>query len=157
MTCKNFSAVIPSPVGPLGIRVEQNKLTGIHFLSGKQAQQTGTETHTVQQELESYFKNPKHSFKLLFDFIKGTEFQKKVWHAISQIPSGTTATYKDLAEKLKTSPRAIGNACRTNPIVIVIPCHRVVGKNNLGGFSGETHEGGKLDIKKWLLKHEGSL
>lgn len=156
MIHKNFSAIVSSPVGNLGIQIHQNKLTGVHFLSSQETLYNSAETQAVCQELTNYFQNPQHTFQLPFD-LKGTEFQKKVWHAISQIPSGTTATYKDLAEKLKTSPRAIGNACRTNPIVIVIPCHRVVGKNNLGGFSGETHEGGKLDIKKWLLKHEGIL
>ena len=61
-----------------------------------------------------------------------------------------------LAKWLKSGPRAVGNACRANPIPIIIPCHRVVAQNHIGGYSGET-QGRKLDIKKWLLQHEAVI
>lgn len=85
--------------------------------------------------------------------LKGTEFQKRVWRALCAIPPGTTKTYGELAKQLNTSPRAIGNACRKNPLPIIIPCHRVVAKNSLGGYAG-ARIGNLLEIKKWLLRYE---
>ncbi|TAM44799.1 MAG: MGMT family protein, partial [Gammaproteobacteria bacterium] len=76
-----------------------------------------------------------------------------VWNALQRIPAGKVLSYGDLARKLKTGPRAVGNACRANPIPVVVPCHRVVASNGKGGFMGKT--GGKaLVIKDWLLAHE---
>ena len=82
---------------------------------------------------------------------KGTNFQKKVWKEIEKIPYGKTITYKDLGDKINSKAyQAIGSACGKNPILFRIPCHRVVGKNNLGGFFYG------LDLKKKLLKMEKS-
>jgi len=85
---------------------------------------------------------------------KGTPFQKKVWQALQKIPAGQVMTYGELARQLNTSARAVGNACRANPIPLVIPCHRVVAKSGLGGFSG-SKDGAPVKIKAWLLAHEG--
>lgn len=80
---------------------------------------------------------------------KGTNFQKKVWKEIEKIPYGKTITYKDLGDKINSKAyQAIGSACGKNPILFRIPCHRVVGKNNLGGFSYG------LSLKKRLLEME---
>jgi len=85
----------------------------------------------------------------------GTPFQCRVWQALRDIPPGTTRTYGELARDLGTSPRAIGGACRANPCLIAVPCHRVVARDGLGGFAGE--RGGKrLAVKRWLLRHEGA-
>ncbi len=82
---------------------------------------------------------------------KGTNFQKKVWKEIEKIPYGKTITYKDLGDKINSKAyQAIGSACGKNPILFRIPCHRVLGKNNLGGFFYG------LDLKKKLLKMEKS-
>ena len=82
---------------------------------------------------------------------KGTNFQKKVWKEIEKIPYGKTITYKDLGDKINSKAyQAIGSACGKNPILFRIPCHRVLGKNNLGGFFY------RLDLKKKLLKMEKS-
>ena len=75
---------------------------------------------------------------------------------MQKIPYGKTKSYGELAQELKTSARAIGNACRHNPLPIIIPCHRIVAKNNLGGYNGAT-EGKMLNIKEWLLQHEKKL
>ena len=83
-----------------------------------------------------------------------TPFQKKVLNQLVLIPYGETKTYGEIAIKLKTSPRAVGNACRRNPIPIVIPCHRVVASKGLGGYSGAT-EGETHYIKRYLLRLEG--
>ena len=67
-------------------------------------------------------------------------------------------TYGELARKIGTGPRVVGNACRCNPIPIIIPCHRVVAAASLGGYCGETKQGtGTVKIKEWLLKHEQSI
>lgn len=106
----------------------------------------------IVKELQHYFENPKHKFDLNFD-LEGTDFQRKVWKALERIPSGKVLSYKDVSDKLASSPRAVGNACRANPIAIVVPCHRVVAKNGMGGYCGKT-SGKMLNIKEWLLAHE---
>ncbi|MEW6041713.1 MAG: methylated-DNA--[protein]-cysteine S-methyltransferase, partial [Elusimicrobiota bacterium] len=83
--------------------------------------------------------------------LKGTVFELKVWHELIKIPFGSTASYCKIAERIgkPKAARAVGNACRKNPIPIIVPCHRIVAKNgSLGGFSGG------LWRKEWLLKHE---
>jgi len=86
-------------------------------------------------------------------FNRGTVFQKKVWQYLQCIPLGETRTYSDVADALNSSPRAIANACRANPFVITVPCHRVVSKTGLGGYNGQT-TGENMKIKQWLLAHE---
>ena len=108
----------------------------------------------VLAELKAYFANPRHRFKLALQ-PQGTPFQQAVWKALQAIPSGKTLTYQDLALKLKTSARAVGNACRKNPLPIFIPCHRVVAKSGLGGFCGEK-DGRFMRVKKTLLEWEKS-
>lgn len=81
-----------------------------------------------------------------------SEFDKKVLNLISSIPFGQTVSYKWVAEKLKTSPRAVGQALKRNPFPLLIPCHRIIKSDgNLGGYSLG------LDVKKWLLEHEKSI
>jgi methylated-DNA-[protein]-cysteine S-methyltransferase len=86
--------------------------------------------------------------------LAGTPFQQKVWTALRQIPPGITRTYGELARQLGTAPRAIGSACRSNPILLFVPCHRVVAATGAGGFAGET-AGRWMEIKRWLLAREG--
>jgi methylated-DNA-[protein]-cysteine S-methyltransferase len=85
--------------------------------------------------------------------LEGTEHQRKVWQAMQAIPCGQTLTYGELATRIGSSAQAVGQACGSNPVPIVIPCHRVVGKTGLGGFMQHA-EGESLDIKRWLLDHE---
>ena len=87
--------------------------------------------------------------------LAGTTFQLRVWRALQTIPPGRTLTYGTLAQQLGSGARAVANACGANPIPLVIPCHRVVASNGLGGFMGgrEQHA---LAIKHWLLAHERS-
>lgn len=93
------------------------------------------------------------SKKNLISNLNGTAFQKRVWAELLNIPPGKTITYSELAKKLHTHPRAIGQACRANPLPVTIPCHRVVGKNSLGGYFGKTH-GKMLTRKQELLASE---
>jgi methylated-DNA-[protein]-cysteine S-methyltransferase len=107
----------------------------------------------VVADLAAYFADPGHHFEVSVT-VAGTPFQRRVWEALRAIPPGRTRTYGDLAAELGTSPRAIGGACRANPCPIVVPCHRVVGATGLGGFAGNT-SGHKVEVKRWLLRHEG--
>jgi methylated-DNA-[protein]-cysteine S-methyltransferase len=86
----------------------------------------------------------------------GTFHQKKVWQCLCEIPRGATRNYGDLARELHSAPQAVGQACGANPIPIIIPCHRIVGKAGLGGFAHHRN-GNFIDIKRWLLEHEGAL
>lgn len=104
----------------------------------------------IEKELSAYFKNPHHRFQLQLK-PHGSSFQQKVWNALRVIPAGRTLSYGELAHHLQTSPRAIGQACKTNKITLFIPCHRIVGKHNPGGFMGKEEA---LQYKLNLLEHE---
>jgi methylated-DNA-[protein]-cysteine S-methyltransferase len=104
-------------------------------------------------QLKEYFDLQRKKFYISLD-IEGTEFQKKVWNELQKIPFGKTATYKEIAVALgnKNAVRAIGRANGSNPVPVIIPCHRVIeSSGKLGGYSG-----GK-GIKEKLLELEGSL
>ena len=150
-----YQAIIPTPLGKLGIRLKDDHyLTQIDFLDQQSTplKPTGPAAKAVVEQLQHYFNNPHHSFQLPIK-LGVTEFQQRVLDELIRIPAGNTRSYGDIAKKLNTSPRTIGNACRSNPIPIVIPCHRVVAKSHLGGYSGAV-AGHKMNIKKWLLTHE---
>lgn len=83
----------------------------------------------------------------------GTAYQRKVWRYLQSIPPGKTETYGEIAKALSSSARAVGNACRANPWLLIIPCHRVVKKDNIGGFGGKI-DGEAITIKQRLLDHE---
>lgn len=112
-----------------------------------------SQVQLVMQKVNDYFSSAISLDSILLD-AQGTSFQKSVWYELSKIPLGETRTYGDIAKKLNSSARAVGNACRKNPIAIIVPCHRVVSAKGLGGYAGKT-EGKQLNIKRWLLQHEG--
>jgi methylated-DNA-[protein]-cysteine S-methyltransferase len=86
--------------------------------------------------------------------LEGTPFRRAVWREIASIPCGRTRTYGEIADRLHSSPRAVGGACGDNPLPLVVPCHRVVARDGLGGFMHR--DGGfALAVKRWLLAHEG--
>lgn len=148
-------AIVKTPFGK--IRISSGEyLTRIEFLTEDiplRAPQSVLARQTVY-ELNSYFKDPHFKFTIPYQ-IAGTAFQKRVWNALSALPMGTTISYGELAQQLKTGARAIGQACRTNPLPLVIPCHRVLSQHGLGGFSGD-RAGKKIAIKQWLLNHEAN-
>ncbi len=151
-----YAAIINSPIGHLGIKINKDNpsITGIDFLKTTRSQKTLNHPlikNTVT-ELENYFSNPHFKFTIPLQ-ADGTELQKKVWALMKKIPVGKTLTYSEIAEQLNTSPRVIGNACRANPIPLFIPCHRIVAKNNIGGFAGAIN-GELINMKMWLLAHE---
>ena len=105
-----------------------------------------------QNLLDQYFSGSLKSFQQLIS-TQGTPYQQKVWQAIANIPAGQVLTYQDIARQIGSHPRAVGQACGKNPLALVVPCHRVVAKNGLGGFS--SGQDNALNIKRWLLVHEG--
>ena len=135
----------------LEIITENDKLKGINFVeSFKETTKDDSFQKEIKKELMEYFEGKRKVFEIPLE-VEGTEFQKKVWTEMAKIPFGERTSYGELAEKsgCPKGARAVGLACNKNKIPIIIPCHRVVGKNgNLTGFAGG------LDIKAQLLKLE---
>lgn len=140
-----------SPIGILEIICEDENLMSLKLV-GKIGQ-SGKETPFVRRimtQLEEYFSGKRESFDIKVN-PTGTEFQRKVWAELLKIPYGTTKSYSDIAAAVgnKYAQRAVGSACNKNPVMIVIPCHRVIAKNgNSGGFAYGTK------LKEKLLKLE---
>ena len=153
----DYQAKLKVPFGMLGIRCNNDVLTGIDFLPANAASQSpcGDFARKVCEQLSAYFADPGFRFDLPLQ-TGGTVHQNKVWQAMLAIPRGQVGSYGDLAEQIGSSPRAVGQACGNNPIPVVIPCHRVVSASGLGGFAKQ-RDGDMLDIKRWLLAHEGVL
>ena len=151
-----YQAKLPTPFGVLGIRCTEDALTGIDFLKAGEKPQRATSAFakTVCEQLLRYLENPDAQFSVPLK-LNGTPHQRKVWQAMLDIPRGQTRSYGELAAELKSAAQAVGQACGANPIPIIIPCHRVVGKSGLGGFARHT-SGDPLDIKRWLLAHESA-
>ncbi len=105
---------------------------------------------SLKQDLERYFSGEKVDFSSYgVNLSELSDFVRVVLNEVRSIPYGSIITYKELAESLNTSPRAIGQALKRNPTPVIIPCHRVVAKNGLGGFSAG------IEIKRELLRLEG--
>jgi len=150
-----FDAVFVSPVGKLGINMQGRALDRLAFLSGhyRTVAAKSADVQRVQQSILAYFENPAALPEIDFK-LSGTEFQCRVWRALRRIPAGKVMTYGALAERLGSGARAVGNACRKNPVPIVVPCHRVVTRRGPGGFAGD-RQGRLVQVKQWLLRAEG--
>ena len=157
MKSAHYDAVIDSPLGKLGIVIEGDRLLAIDFLSGSRKKKTpdNATAREVVNQLKQYFKNPEWEFSIPLLPAK-TAFGRRIRNALNNIPVGQVRSYGAVAKKLKTAPRAVGGACRANPVPIVVPCHRVVAEKGIGGFSGST-QGKEIMIKQWLLGHEGAV
>jgi methylated-DNA-[protein]-cysteine S-methyltransferase len=149
-----YQAQLSAPFGVLGIHCAEEALTGIVFLEPKAEVFTSQDifVRKVCVQLEAYFADARFQFDLPVQSV-GTAHQLKVWQAMRDIPLGEVQTYGALATRINSSPRAVGQACGSNPVPIVVPCHRVVSKAGLGGFMHRADDGA-LDIKRWLLAHE---
>lgn len=141
---------IDTPIGTLKISSENGFIVGISLCErGQDCPDSVTNTAAVQ--LHEYFEGKRFDFDLPIKLI-GDGFCLKVWQAISTISYGKTVTYADIAA-LAGRPKAYrsaGSCCGKNPILIVVPCHRVVAGNGIGGFGAGT------EIKRFLLKMENS-
>ena len=105
----------------------------------------------ARDQVLDYFDGARKDFTIPLQ-PHGTAFQQKVWQSMCAIPFGSTRTYGAVAAELGSSPRAVGTACGRNPLPILIPCHRVLGRNTLGGFSAP----GGVETKVALLRFEGA-
>ena len=142
-----------SPIGWLKITANDLGITAIDFDEAPSKAEPNIHTQLCIKQLQEYFAGQREQFDVALD-AQGTAFQKSVWQALRQIPFGKTCCYQDIAQALHNpnAMRAVGAANGRNPIPIIVPCHRVIGRNGgLTGFSGG------LDKKEWLLKHEGAL
>lgn len=152
----DYQAILPAPGFALGVRCTDDEITGIAYL--EPCAEIGPASLLAKEavrQLRAYLNDPRFNFSLPLA-PAGTAFQRQVWQGIAAIPAGQTLTYGDLAAAIHSGPRAVGNACGANPYPLVVPCHRVVAANRgLGGFARQ-RGGFLLEVKRWLLVHEGS-
>lgn len=146
---------MPSFDTPFGILYCAASSKGLTYLSWQNNGNSAENAHTrqAQQQIQEFFNHNRTTFDIPLD-LQGTPFQKQVWAEIAKIPYGKTVSYSDIAQKINSHPRAVGMATGKNPVPILIPCHRVMGKNGtLTGFSG----GDGIPTKEKLLHFEGTL
>ena len=163
---ENFSgqwaAVVRAPFGHLGISTEivdgSLMVTQLCYLpkTTRLFAPVNDLAKEVMTQCDLYFNDAAFQFDLPLA-PAGTYFQNNVWKEIDQIPSGHTLTYGDIAKKIRSAPRAVGQACGSNPYPLIVPCHRVVSATGLGGFAHQDGEGFHRNVKTWLLKHENAI
>lgn len=149
-----YDATLKTPFAVLGLVTEEDKLASITFLPlnfATRSPKTSLAKDCVAQ-LRAYLTDPHFSFDLPLK-LAATPHRLKVWNSLRRIPMATTRTYGEVAKEIRSSPRAVGQACGANPFPIIIPCHRVLAAGGIGGFMHSV-KGGPLSIKGWLLKHE---
>jgi len=157
--------LLPSPVGPLLVEHDRRAVRAIHYWPQGAHPPAGTRVEPTRddalgwraaQQLREYFAGTRRDFDLPLA-PEGTEFRQRVWEALRTIPFGETRTYRDVATQVgrPKGMQAVGQANRHNRIPIVIPCHRVVAADGIGGYAGEAAGGKTTDTKRWLLRHEG--
>jgi methylated-DNA-[protein]-cysteine S-methyltransferase len=157
-----FYSILSTPVGELLLTSDGSALTGLHLPQHKGGpglrpepgwRQDDASLRVSRDQLKAYFAGELRTFDLPLQ-MKGTAFQRLVWHGLLKIPFGATWSYADLARYIGRpgASRAVGAANGRNPIAIVVPCHRVIGAD--GTLTGY---GGGLDLKAWLLEHEAAM
>ena len=152
----HYTAKIATPFAVVGIRTQNERLVRVQYLPLRTPTDPPRDAFSreVCRQICAYLDNPQHRFDIAYE-LAGTEFQRRVWAEIARIASRETRTYGELARALKSSPRAVGGACGSNPVPLVVPCHRVLSAG--GGLGGFMHSRGgfALGVKSWLLSHEG--
>lgn len=146
-----YQLIIQSPIGLLGCLLDDGALHSIDFILSA-SPRCEPVAAVLQCQLEAYFRDANKSVSWPLG-LHGTTHQQRVWRALLEIPRGEVRTYGDIARQLGSSAQAVGNACRNNPIPVVVPCHRVISAQGIGGYAGET-DGPRLAVKRWLLAHE---
>jgi methylated-DNA-[protein]-cysteine S-methyltransferase len=160
-----YRTTLTSPVGDLRIIASDAGVREIRMQlpDHRSAPMRATEQpdHPVLVEtcrqLDEYFRGERRDFALPLD-VKGTDFQRTVWNALTEIPYGETASYGDVAEQIGRpgAARAVGGANGRNPVPIVVPCHRVIGASGaMVGYGGPGEDG--IAIKRWLIRHESEV
>ena len=149
-----WEAVLAFPKMKVAVATREGAVSEIRYLAPETPERAPQSplAERAARQLERYRDDPAFAFDLPL-LVEGTAFQRNLWDALCRIACGTTRTYGDLARELAVDARAVGQACGDNRLPIVIPCHRVVAANGLGGFAHSTG-GFLLDAKRWLLAHE---
>jgi len=149
-----FTSYFNSPIGTIKLTADENAIVSLSFISEEKSKIEKARTNKIitecKKQLKEYFAGKRKKFDVPLK-LDGTEFQKKVWKQLLKIPYGKTASYGEIARKIKDpkAARAVGGANNKNKIAIIIPCHRVIGADgSLTGYAGG------MDIKQWLLDHE---
>jgi methylated-DNA-[protein]-cysteine S-methyltransferase len=154
----HWDAIVEFPKMKVAVATREGRVCAIRYLPPATAVQASANelAERAVRQLESYREDPDTKFDLPL-LIEGTEFQRRVWQIMCAIPRGRTLTYGEVARKMGDTnfdaARVVGQACGDNKLPIVIPCHRVVGADGVGGFSHST-EGYLIEVKRWLLMHE---
>lgn len=147
-----FYDILETPLGALYLIFSSGVLTGLSFQRPREILLKQTEKISIfKKELAEYFEKGRREFTSKTAFTKGTDFEKKVWNALKEVPYGETKTYKWLAAKIGRPQafRAVGHALSKNPIPIIFPCHRIIESDgSIGGYSSGTV------IKRRLLEIE---
>jgi methylated-DNA-[protein]-cysteine S-methyltransferase len=152
--CHMSICYVDTPVGRLALEADHDAVTGVRWAGPGERSRDKTPSPVLKEatrQLDRYFRRKLKRFDLPLA-ARGTDFQKRVWTMMREIPYGETATYGGMAMALGSGPRPIGMACARNPIPIIVPCHRVLASGGKeGGFSG----GRGLPTKRQLLALEG--
>ena len=146
------SLSVHSPLGPLTISEHDGSIVALGWGWSRTSEETGL-LGLARDQLDAYFHGEREDFRLPLA-PTGSAFQRAVWSRMIAIPYGGTESYGEVAEAVGSAPRAVGSACASNPIPILIPCHRVVGKD--GALTGYTGADG-VGSKRYLLQLEGGL
>jgi len=151
-----YDVTVDFPKFKVGVAVRDGVVTQLKYLPlSAPSISPGTElARRAERQLQGYRSDPNTIFDLPV-VIEGSELQKAVWRAMCAIPRGRTRTYGDLARELGADPRDIGQCCGDNRLPLVIPCHRIVAADGIGGFAHAT-SGYLLEAKRWLLMHEAA-
>ncbi|WIY25968.1 methylated-DNA--[protein]-cysteine S-methyltransferase [Parasedimentitalea psychrophila] len=142
-------ASLQTPVGLLSVHEREGAIVRLDWSAAGGAQTALLDA--ALDQLRAYFAGELQVFDLPLQ-VEGSDFQRAVCAAMSAIPFGETRSYGDIARELGGAAQPVGNACGANPIPVIIPCHRVLAANGLGGFSGA----GGVETKVALLRHEGA-
>lgn len=155
MQTTEFDAVFDSPIGWLGLGLDDGAVSTLQFLPEQEnsLDPSARDARAACAAVMRFLDNPGNTPALKLK-PRGSTYQLRIWRALQDIVPGSVLTYGELAERTGSGARAVGNACRRNPVPLLIPCHRVIARSGLGGFAGQ-REGRLLDIKRWLLRHEG--
>jgi len=156
-TFEGYSARVQGPFAVLGVRTRGERLVQIEYLPLGAATLEPIDgfAQEVCRQLACYFQDARFRFDLPLE-AHGTSYQQRVWDAVRAIAPGCTLSYRELARQINSAPRPVGTACGANRIPLLVPCHRVVASQGLGGFM-HSRSGKPLEIKRWLLRHEGAI
>ncbi len=152
MSVQDYDIIFDTPVETLGIRLDGDAIEEVVWLPGNVCKDNPR--HPLANRLKSdilYFLDKGVPLPEVKMNLYGSAFQLMVWRALQSIMVGDVMSYGQLAKRLNTGSRAIGQACRTNPVVLFIPCHRIVAASGVGGYMGKKN---RINIKSWLLEHE---